>query len=116
MAGLIRNSKSKLEIPLWPTADTSVPVYSSMSQGYSAYYYFPAFSGGTAGRAIRIHFNPNPNTSSIYLYNADGTAVSDGVWNGGMTPDEASGSAATEGFVQYYICLLYTSQSPRDRG
>ena len=103
MAGLIRNSKSKLEIPLWPTADTSVPVYSSMSQGYSAYYYFPAFSGGTAGRAIRIHFSPNPNTSSIYLYNADGTAVSDGVWNGGMTPDEASGSAATEGFVQYYM-------------
>ena len=103
MAGLIRNSKSKLEIPLWPAPDTSVPVYSSMSQGYSAYYYFPAFSGGTAGRAIRIHFSPNPNTSSIYLYNADGTTVTDGVWNGGMTPDEASGSAATEGFVQYYM-------------
>jgi len=103
MAGLIRNSKSKLEIPLWPTPDTSVPVYSSMSQGYSAYYYFPAFSGGTAGRSIRINFTANPNTASIYLYNADGTAVTDGVWNGGMTPDEASTYGETEGFVQYYM-------------
>ena len=103
MAGLIRNSKSKLEIPLWPRADTSVPVYSSMSQGYSAYYYFPAFSGGTAGRAIRIHFSPNPNNSNIYLYNADGTAVTDGVWNGGMTKDEAAGNSNTEGFMQYYM-------------
>ena len=103
MAGLIRNSKSRLEIPLWPAPDTSVPVYSSMSQGYSAYYYFPAFSGGTAGRAIRIHYSSNPNTSNIYLYNADGTAVTDGVWNGGMTPDEASTYGETEGFVQYYM-------------
>ena len=103
MAGLSRNTKNTLEFPLFPKTDTSVGVYSSMSQSYSAYYYFPAFSGGTAGRAIRIHFSGNPNTSNIYLYNADGTEVTDGVWNGGMTPDEASGSANTEGFVQYYM-------------
>ena len=105
MAGLYTNivtSRNKT-FPLFPRADTSVGVYSSMSQSYSAYYYFPAFSGGTAGRAIRIKWTNNPNTDSIYLYDADGTEVTDGVWNGGMTPDEASGSAATEGFVQYYM-------------
>lgn len=103
MAGLSRNTKSKLEIPLFPAPDTSVPVYTTMSQQHSSYFHFPAFSGGTAGRAIRIRYYGNPSTDSIYLYNADGTTVTDGVWNGGMTPDEASGSAATEGFLQYYM-------------
>jgi len=107
MAGLSRNTKSKLQIPLFPAPDTSVPVYSTMSQAYSSYYYYPAFSGGTAGRAIRIRHSGNPNTSDMYLYNADGTAVTDGVWNGGMTVDEASGSPGytdqTDGFLQYYM-------------
>ena len=109
MAGLYTNistSKNK-QMPLFPKADTSIPVYSTMSQQYSAYHYYPAFSGGTAGRAIRINHSGNNSTASLYMYNADGTAVTDGVWNGGMTVDEASGSPGytdqTDHFLQYYM-------------
>ena len=108
MAGLYTNivtSKNKT-FPLFPRADTSIGVYSTMSQQYSAYHYYPAFSGGTAGRAIRINHSSNLSTASLLMYNADGTAVSDGVWNGGLTVDEASTYGET--------CLLYTSPSPRD--
>ena len=87
MAGLYTNivtSKNK-QMPLFPRADTSIPVYSTMSQQYSAYHYYPAFSGGTAGRAIRINHSSNLSTASLLMYNADGTAVSDGVWNGGLS-------------------------------
>ena len=105
MAGLYTNivtSKNK-QMPLFPRADTSIPVYSTMSQQYSAYHYYPAFSGGTAGRAIRINHSNNLSTASLLMYNADGTAVTDGVWNSGMTVDEASGSADTDCFLQYYM-------------
>ena len=105
MAGLYTNivtSKNK-QMPLFPRADTSIPVYSTMSQQYSAYHYYPAFSGGTAGRAIRINHSSNLSTASLLMYNADGTAVSDGVWNGGLTVDEASTYGETECFLQYYM-------------
>jgi len=102
MAGLSANivrSKNK-EMPLFPRAELG-DVYSTMGQGYSQYYYFPAFSGGTAGRSIRIRYSGY--TTDLQQYNADGSAVTDGVWNGGMTVDEASGSANTENFLNYYM-------------
>ena len=102
MAGLTTNivsSKNK-EMPLFPRAELG-DVYSTMGQGYSTYYYFPAFSGGTAGRSIRIRYSGY--TSNIYQYNADGSEVTDGVWNSGMTVDEASGDAGTENFLNFYM-------------
>ena len=105
MAGLYTNivtSKNKT-FPLFPRADTSIGVYSTMSQQENAVLYYPGFSGGTAGRAIKINHSNNLSTISVFQYNADGTAVTDGVWNSGMTVDEASGSADTDCFLQYYM-------------
>ena len=92
MAGLSANivSNKNKEMPLFPRAELG-DVYSTMGQGHSQYYYYPGFSGGTAGRSIRIRYSDY--TSNIYQYNADGSEVTDGVWNGGMTVDEASGDA-----------------------
>ena len=102
MAGLSANivSNKNKEMPLFPRAELG-DVYSTMGQGHSQYYYYPGFSGGTAGRSIRIRYSDY--TSNIYQYNADGSEVTDGVWNSGMTVDEASGDAGTENFLNFYM-------------
>ena len=105
MAGLYTNivtSRNKA-FPPFPRIDGSVGVYSSMAQGYNSYYYYPAFSGGTAGRAIRIRHSANLSTENLYLYNLDGTTVTDGVWDGGMTPAEGGGNGAVDCYLQYYM-------------
>ena len=115
MAGLVRNSGRSRAMPLFPLPDTSIGFWESMGQGVANIFYLPGFAGGTAGRCIKIAYNSV--TTNIYQRGASGGVITDGVWNGGMTVDEASGSANTDQWAGWYMdCLLYTSPSPRDRG
>ena len=100
MAGLIRLKDPK-KAPLFPRPDTSLSFWSGMGNGVGTYYYFPGFSGGTAGRSIGRPFNNT--TGNVYQYNADGSEVTDGVWNGGMTIDEASGYGETDKWVNFFM-------------
>ena len=101
MAGLIRNTIMKREMPIFPLPDTSLGFWSGMGQGLSSYFYLPGFAGGTAGRSIKIRYL---NTvTNVYQHSPTSAEVTDGVWNGGMTIDEASGSADTDKWVGFYM-------------
>jgi len=101
MAGLSRNTIMKRTMPIFPMPDTSLGFWSGMGQGLSGSFYLPGFSGGTAGRSIKIKY---ANTSTnVYQHSPTSTEVTDGVWNGGMTIDEASGSADTDKWVGFYM-------------
>jgi len=105
MAGLTANivtSRNKA-YPLFPNPDPSLGVYSGMGNNASAYYYLPGFPGGTAGRSIRLKYGSSNLTTNVYQYDADLTAITDGVWDGGMTVDEASGSANTTRWQQFFM-------------
>ena len=101
MAGLVRNSGRSRAAPLFPLPDTSIGFWSGMGQGLASNFYLPGFSGGTAGRSIKINYTNT--TSNVYLHSPTSTEVTDGVWNGGMTIDEASGSANTDHWVGWYM-------------
>ncbi len=58
--------------------------------------------GGTAGRSIRTTVNATASFDAT-LFNIDGTESTDGVWNGGMTLAEASGSSDVDQFVGAYM-------------
>lgn len=103
MAGLTTNivtSKNR-SMPLFPLPDTSIGFWSGMGQGLSGNFYFPGFSGGTAGRSIKINYTNT--TTAVHQHAPTSTAITDGVWNGGMTVDEASGSADTDEWVGFYM-------------
>jgi len=100
MAGLSRKFGKSRAAPLFPLPDTSIGFWSGMGQGLASQYYLPGFSGGTAGRSIKINYN---GTGNVYQHSPTSTEVTDGVWNGGMTIDEASGSANTDNFVGWYM-------------
>lgn len=101
MAGLSRKFGKNRAMPLFPLPDTSLGFWSGMGQGLSSNYYLPGFSGGTAGRSIKINYT---NTvTNVYQHSPTSTEVTDGVWNGGMSVDEASGSANTDSWVGWYM-------------
>ena len=117
MAGLTKTAKSRTrtELPMFPLADTTLWPYFGCDQPEGAYANLPGFAGGTAGRCIRILMNSNTSFGAT-LYNIDGTAATDGVWNGGMTIAEAAGSANADHFVG--ACMDATARpvwSRRDR-
>jgi len=101
MAGLSRNTRKSREMPLFPLPDTSIGFWESMGQGVSSNYYLPGFSGGTAGRSIKINYTNT--TTAVYQRGASGGVIADGVWASGMTVDEASGSANTDSWVGWYM-------------
>ncbi len=100
MAGLTRLKDPK-KVPLFPQPDTSLGYWHGMGNGTGGVYFFPGFSGGTAGRSIKITYSST--TTNVYQYNADGSEVTDGVWNGGMTVDEASNYGETDKWVNFYM-------------
>lgn len=100
MAGLTRLKDPK-KVPLFPQPDTSLGYWHGMGNGTNGIYFLPGFSGGTAGRSIKITYSST--TTNVYQYNADGSEVTDGIWNGGMTIDEASGYGETDKWVNFYM-------------
>lgn len=88
-------------MPQWPAPDKTIGVYAGSGNGRAGYVYLPGFAGGTARRSIQIRMRND--TTNIYQYDPDLTAITDGVWDGGMTIDEASGSAATDNWLQWYM-------------
>ena len=102
MAGLSRNTRKSREMPLFPLPDTSIGFWSGMGQGVASNFYFPGFSGGTAGRSIKINYT-NMTSLNVYQHSPTSVAITDGVWDGGMTIDEASGSANTDAWVGWYM-------------
>jgi|TARA_E500000178_G_scaffold300763_1_gene309224 hypothetical protein len=104
MAGLIRRNASNIStaMPEFPTQDTSTWPYYSADQPEGYYLVRKGFAGGTAGRSIRTLLNATTSFSAT-LYNIDGTASTDGVWNGGMTIAEGAGSANADQFISAYM-------------
>tara|TARA_R110002012_G_scaffold311232_1_gene520615 strand:- start:1128 stop:2105 length:978 start_codon:yes stop_codon:yes gene_type:complete len=100
MAGLTRLKDPK-KAPLFPHPDSSLGFWSGMGNGVAGYYYLPGFSGGTAGRSIRIQYSSN--TANIYFYNADASEVTAGAWNGGLTVDAAAGQTEPNEWVNLYM-------------
>ena len=101
MAGLVSNtggkSRTRTELPMFPSADTTLWPYFGCDQPEHSYAFLPGFAGGTTGRGIRLTLSSNTSFGAT-LYNIDGTASTDGVWNGGMTIAEAAGSANADQF------------------
>ena len=105
MAGLYTNivtSRNKA-YPIFPNPDPNLGVYSGMGNNETTQFYLPGFPGGTAGRSIRIKYGSSNLTTNVYQYDADLTAITDGVWDGGMTVDEASGSSDTTRWQQFFM-------------
>ena len=90
MAGLVRNSGRSRAMPLFPLPDTSLSFWSNMGQGVAGNFYLPGFAGGTAGRSIKINYTNT--TTNVYQHSPTSVAITDGVWNGGMSITEAQGS------------------------
>ena len=101
MAGLIRNTITKRSMPDFPAPDRTIGVYAGSGNGKSGSVYLPGFAGGTARRSILIRMRND--TTNVYQYDPDLTAITDGVWNGGMTIDEASGTSDTNNWLQWYM-------------
>ena len=85
MAGLTINTKKRAQ-PVWPAPDTSLEPYFDSAQTWATNTFAPGFNGGTAGRSIRLP--GNTMTLALTLWNIDGTQVTTGAWNGGVTPAE----------------------------
>ena len=101
MAGLVRNSGRSRAMPLFPLPDTSLGFWSNMGQGIAGNFYLPGFAGGTAGRSIKINYTNT--TTNVIQYSPTSVAITDGVWNGGMTIDEASTYGETDQWVGFYM-------------
>ena len=83
MAGLTRNSGARTSyLPEWPKEDTTLGFFYGMSQPVTSELYQPGFQGGAAGSSIRIQIN-GLNSFTAYLFDKNGNASTDGVWNGG---------------------------------
>jgi len=100
MAGLIRNTITR-SMPQFPAPDKTIGVYAGSANGKSGSVYLPGFAGGTARRSILIRMRND--TTNVYQYDPNLTAITDGVWNGGMTIDEASGTSDTANWLQWYM-------------
>ena len=103
MAGLYTNivtSKNR-SMPLFPESDRSVDVYGGFGNSKTFHTFLPGFSGGTAGDSVTIPFRAGGY--QLFQYDANLTASTDGVWASGITVDEASGSAATDDWLQWYM-------------
>jgi len=104
MAGLTTNivtSKNKAR-PEWPSPDMTLTPFYGMNTDHDGYIYLPPFADATDSKSS-IRVNLQSNNDTIMYYDEDGAAITDGVWNGGMTVDEASGSANTEYWSGMYM-------------
>ena len=101
MAGLYSNIITKKSMPQWPAPDRTIGVYAGSGNNKSGSVYLPGFAGGTARRSILVRMRND--TTNIYQYDPNLTAITDGVWNGGMTIDEASGTSDTANWLQWYM-------------
>ena len=104
MVGIIRRNPEKYpsSLPRFPDQDTSSwPYYGAGNTNYHSFFR-KGFAGGTTGRSIRTTINSNTSFDAT-LFNIDGTESTDGVWNGGMTIDEAAGNADADQFVGAYM-------------
>lgn len=88
-------------MPSFPAPDRTIGVYAGSGNGRSGFVYLPGFSGGTARRSIQIRMRND--TTNVYQNDPDLNYITDGVWDGGMTIDEASGSANTDNWLQWYM-------------
>ena len=107
MAGLSRLSGTgRGSLPIFPAGDkSSVTPYYNYDNNESAYVHLPAFTGGTsAGGSIRILQN-STTSFNARLYDKDGTQLTSGVWNGGLTYSEAAGSSLS-GSPKFIGCYM----------
>ena len=106
---------------MFPAGDkSSVTPYYNYDNNESAYCYIPGFSGGTAGRSIRLLLNSTTSFDARF-FNLDGTQIGDGSWGGDLTIAAGATSGNADRFIGCYMDdtdnLLYmlftdTSVSP----
>ena len=104
MAGLSRLSGTgRGRLPMFPAGDkSSVTPYYNYDNNESAYVHLPAFTGAANSSSIRILQNSTSSFNAT-LYNIEGSAASNGVWNSGMTIAEGAGSSNADRFIGCYM-------------
>jgi len=109
--------------PQWPNAthptvsagggrQPMFPHYNMRYQpGTASGYYFPGFSDdAAAGSAIKMTYETyGRGVTQVDYYNKAGTAITDGVWNGGFTFAEVTGAEAIVGYMMDEVdeCLYF---------
>jgi len=102
MAGLTTNivtSKNRAK-PLWPTPDMSLTPFYGNNSDDDGDCYLPPFANADDSKSS-IKINLEATNAAIHYYDEDGTAITSGVWNSGMTVAEAASNA--EHWVGLYM-------------
>ena len=109
--------------PQWPNRVYPSPLFPHYgSRGYEyRYNYVPGFSDdAAAGSAIKITYTSGYHPQRFDYVDKDGTAITDGVWNGGFVPSDLTGGLVFQGFYmddadeKFYILILDSNTSPHD--